>query len=164
MTVETPWVGRFLRVRRDGSWEYAERTNATGAAVIVAVDDGHLLLIEQQRVPTSRRCLELPAGLVGDEGPAETPAEAAIRELEEETGYRAAAVAVLGSFYSSPGITSESFTLVRATGLTKIGEPEDGITLHRIAMADLPAFVAAKRDAGIGIDARLLLFLGSDFR
>ena len=44
---------------------------------------------------------------------------AAARELEEETGYRAGRMEVIGEFYSSPGMVSESFTLVRASGLTK---------------------------------------------
>ena len=129
--------------------------------MIVAVDEGHLLLIEQRRIPTGRTCLELPAGLVGDERGPESAIAAAARELEEETGYHAAHLEALGVFYSSPGLTSESFTLVRATELTKVGELEDGITLHRVAMPDVPAFIAAKRDAGLGIDVRLLLFLGS---
>lgn len=160
MSRETVWEGRFLSVVKDGAWEYAERTGSTDAAVIVAVDDGHLLLIEQRRIPTGRTCLELPAGLVGDEGEAESAATAAARELEEETGYRAERVEELGSFYSSPGLTSEAFTLVRATGLTRVGEPEEGIVLHRVALAEVPAFIAARRREGLGIDAKLILFLG----
>ena len=160
MSRETVWEGKFLKVVQDGRWEYAERTGDIDAAVIVAVDDGHLLMIEQHRVPAGRRCLELPAGLVGDDGEAETATDAAARELEEETGYRAEQVEALGSFYSSPGLTSERFTLVRASGLTRVGEPEEGIVLHRVPLADVPAFIAAKRNEGLGIDAKLLLFVG----
>ena len=164
MSRETVWAGRFLKVVRDGRWEYAERTGDIDAAVIVAVDDAgdgrRLLLIEQHRIPAGRTCLELPAGLVGDEGGPEEATAAAARELEEETGYRADRVEALGSFYSSPGMTSERFTLVRATGLRRIGEPEEGIVLHRVPLADVPAFIAAKREAGLGIDAKLLLFAG----
>ena len=160
MSKDTVWEGRFLKVVQDGAWEYAERTGHIDAAVIVAIDDGCLLMIEQHRVPAGRTCLELPAGLVGDEGGPEEPTDAAARELEEETGYRADRVEELGRFYSSPGMTSERFTLVRATGLTCVGEPEAGVVLHRVALADVPAFIAAKRDAGLGIDAKLLLFVG----
>ena len=161
---EIVWEGRYLRVARDDRWEYAERTGDVAAAVIVAIDDeGHLLLIEQHRVPAGRRVLELPAGLVGDEGTAETPEAAAARELEEETGFRAARVEALGEFYASPGMTSERFTLVRASGLTRVGdgggtEAED-ITVHRVALEDVPAFVRAKRAEGLGIDAKLLVAL-----
>ena len=159
---ETLWEGRFLSVVKEGSWEYAERKGASGAVAIVADHDGHLLLIEQRRIPTGRLCLELPAGLVGDDGDAdEAPETAGARELEEETGYRAAAVESLGEFYSSPGLTSESFTLVRATGLTRVGEPEAGIALHRVPLAEVAAFVAGKRREGLGIDVRLLVVLGA---
>ena len=70
---------------------------------------------------------------------------------------------MLGEFYSSPGLTSERFTLVRATGLTRVGdgggtELED-IAVHRVPLADVRAFIAAKRAEGVAIDAKLLLFL-----
>ena len=119
---DVPWRGRFLEVRKRGRWEYAARTGGIHAAVVLALDDGHVILIDQYRVPLGRRCLELPAGLVGDDREAEEATVAGARELEEETGYRAARVESLGDYYSSPGMTSESFTLVRATDLTKVGE------------------------------------------
>ena len=80
------------------------------------------MLVEQYRVPLGRNCIELPAGLIGDETEGEDPLEAAGRELEEETGYRAAKLESLGEYYSSPGMVSESFTLVRASGLTRVGD------------------------------------------
>ena len=154
------WEGKFLTVVKDGTWEYAERQSNIGAAVIVALDGDEVLLVEQYRIPAGRVCLELPAGLVGDEGHDESVADAAKRELEEETGYRAETVEELGEFYSSPGMTSERFTMVRATGLAKVGEPEEGITVHRVARGAVAGFVSARRAAGIGIDAKLLVLLG----
>lgn len=163
---ETMWEGRFIAAKRRGKWEYVSRTRGIHAAVIVAVDDGHVLLVEQYRVPLGRRCLELPAGLVGDEAEGEAIAPAAIRELEEETGYRAAAMADLGRFYSSPGMVSESFTLLRAGGLTKVGPgggvPGEDIEVHRVPLVAIAAFVAAKRAAGVAIDVKLLMLLASD--
>ena len=88
---ETLWEGRFIAAKRRGKWEYVSRTRGIHAAVILAVDEGHVLLVEQYRVPLGRNCLELPAGLVGDESEGEAVETAAIRELEEETGWRAAA-------------------------------------------------------------------------
>lgn len=165
--VETMWSGRYLAVRRQGRWEYAERTRDIAAAVIVAVDDlGCVLLVEQYRVPIARACLELPAGLVGDEEAGESVLVAARRELEEETGYRAMRVEERGEYFSSPGMTSERFTLVVATGLDKTGDgggvAGENITVHRVAMAEIAAFVAAKRRAGVAIDAKVLMLLGSD--
>ena len=157
------WEGRFLAVEVEDGWEYATRARGIEAAVIVAVDDGHLILVEQHRIPAGRACLELPAGLIGDDAADEALEEAAVRELEEETGYRATAIERLGEFYSSPGMTSEAFTLVRATGLTRTGEgggvAGEGITVHRVPLPELRDFIAAKRAAGLGMDAKLLAVL-----
>ncbi len=162
---KTAWAGKFITVQTEGSWEFAARKGDIAAAVIVAIDDGHVILVEQFRVPLGRNCVELPAGLVGDETAGESVAVAAGRELEEETGYRADAIEDLGVFHSSPGMTSECFTLVRATGLTKVGDGggdgDENITVHRVARADVAAFVAAKRAAGVAIDAKMLLILAS---
>lgn len=159
----TVWQGKHLSVAVDDGWEFAERTNKLQAVVIVALDGDHVLLIEQERTPVGGRVLELPAGLVGDDTAGETVLDAAARELEEETGYRAASIEALGRYYSSPGLTSEAFTLVRATGLTRVGEGggvgSEAITVHRVALSDVSAFVQARRDAGVGIDAKLLLFV-----
>jgi ADP-ribose pyrophosphatase len=161
---EIMWQGNFVTARRKGKWEYVSRSRGIKAAVILAVEDGHVLLVEQFRVPLGKNCIELPAGLIGDHGEDEDPLDAAGRELEEESGYRAAKLESLGEYYSSPGMVSESFTLVRASGLTKVGDgggvEGEGITPHRVAVADLADFIAAKRAEGCGVDVRLLLLLG----
>jgi ADP-ribose pyrophosphatase len=160
---ETLWEGRYLAVRRRGKWEYVARTRGISAAVILAVDDGEAILIEQYRVPLGRNCLELPAGLIGDGAEEEAAEAAAIRELEEETGYRAAAITDLGRFHSSPGMASEGFTLLRAEGLTRVGAGGgvDGeeIIVHRVKLAEVADFVARKRAEGCAIDVKLLLLL-----
>jgi len=161
---ETLWVGRYIAAKRRGRWEYVSRTQGIGAAVILAVDDGHVLLVEQYRVPLGRPCLELPAGLIGDETKGETVADAAARELEEETGYRPARMTDLGHYHSSPGMVSEGFTLLRAEGLTKVsdggGVEGEDIVVHRVRLDEVPAFVAAKRAEGYAIDVKMLLLLG----
>ena len=163
--MSTEWEGRYLTIQKQGTWEYATRAGDIAAAVIVAIDDGHVLLVEQFRVPIGRNCLELPAGLVGDETAGESVAVAAGRELEEETGYRAERIEDLGLFHSSPGMTSESFTLVRASGLTRVGDgggdAQENITVHRVAPEAVAGFVATKRREGVAIDAKMLLLLGS---
>ncbi len=162
-TADIMWQGAFITVRRQGNWEFVGRARGISAAVILAVDDGHVLLVEQYRVPLGRACLELPAGLVGDETAGEPIAQAAARELEEETGYRAGAVEIIGEFCSSPGMVSESFTLVRATGLVKInsggGVAGENITVHRVPLATIADFIAARRAAGLAMDVKLLLLL-----
>ena len=158
------WEGRYLNVRKQGTWEFVERAGRIEAVVILAIDDNHVLLVEQHRVPLGRRCLELPAGLVGDETEGEAIEEAAKRELEEETGYFPARMERLGEFMSSPGMSSERFMLVRAHDLTKVGRGggtfSEDITVHRVPLNDIARFVAGRRDGDVAIDAKLLMLLG----
>ena len=172
---ELVWQGKYIQVKTLGTWEWVGRTRGVSAAVILAVDEGafgeaqdrHVLLVEQYRVPIARHCLELPAGLVGDEEDGEEASVAAIRELEEETGYRAERMVDLGRFHASPGMSSEGFTLLRAEGLTKVGDgggvDHEEIIVHRVPLADVPALVERKRAEGAAIDVKLLLLLGSGF-
>lgn len=167
---EIMWKGRFITAKRRGTWEYAGRARGIRAAAIIAIDDeGCVLLVEQFRVPLGRVCLEIPAGLIGDDdGHENESAEtAAIRELEEETGYTAARMDNLGEFYSSPGMVSEAFTLLRARDLTKVGEggglPGENITVHRVPLAELPQFVAQWRERGHAVDVRIALLLAAGF-
>jgi ADP-ribose pyrophosphatase len=164
---ETVWEGKYIKVTRQGTWEYVSRTRNVTAAVILAIDEGHVILVEQYRVPIGARCLELPAGLVGDETEGEEVEAAAIRELEEETGYRAGRMVDLGRFHSSAGMSSEGFTLLRAEQLTKVSEgggvPGEDIEVHRVALDQVPAFIEAKRAEGCCADVKLLLLLASEF-
>ena len=160
---EVVWQGKFITAKVNGKWEYVARARGIKAAVILAVDDAHVILVEQYRVPLGRNCLELPAGLIGDHEAGEGVELAAARELEEETGYRAAQIEVIGEFYSSPGMVSESFTFVRAHDLTKVsgggGVDGEDITVHRVALGDMPSFITQKRAEGVGIDVKLLTLL-----
>lgn len=162
---QTVWQGKFITAKVKGKWEYVSRSRGIKAAVILAIDaENHVILVEQFRVPLGRPCIELPAGLIGDHGENEGATDAAARELEEETGYRAARMESLGEFYSSPGMVSESFTLLRASGLTKVGpgggvDGED-ITVHRVPITGIGQFIAESRARGLGIDVRLLMLLG----
>ncbi|MEX0342056.1 MAG: NUDIX hydrolase [Erythrobacter sp.] len=165
---EVMWQGKFVTAKKRGRWEYAGRTHGIRAAAIVAIDDDdHVILVSQYRVPLGRICLEIPAGLIGDhEGASDESAEtAAGRELEEETGYRAARFETLGDYYSSPGMVSESFTLLRAHGLVRVGDGggTDGedISVHRVARSELAEFVARWRAMGHGVDVRIAMLLAS---
>jgi ADP-ribose pyrophosphatase len=163
---ETVWEGKYLAAKRRGTWEYVSRTRNISAAVILALDEGDVILVEQYRVPLGRNCLELPAGLIGDETEGEAVEAAAIRELEEETGYRAGRMKDVGFYFSSPGMVSEGFTLLRAEDLTRIGPgggvEGENIIVHRVPLAGIAAFVAAKRAEGCAIDVRMLLLLAED--
>lgn len=159
------WTGDWIVAKRRGRWEYASRKRGIRAAVIVAVDGGEVILVEQYRVPIGRICLELPAGLIGDEDDTEDALASARRELEEETGYRAAQWETLGEFYSSPGMVSESFTLLKATGLTQVGEgggtEHEDIVVHRVPLERVAETIVAHRAKGHGIDVKLTMLLGA---
>jgi len=140
------YEGEFLRLLRRRHWEYVERTNSHGVAVIVAVTAEHeLLLVEQYRLPVERPVIELPAGLVGDVEAGEPLLEAAQRELVEETGYRAARMEVLADGPTTAGLSNEITTFCAAHGLTRVGpgggdESED-IVVHPVPLAGLRAWL-----------------------
>jgi ADP-ribose pyrophosphatase len=165
---EVMWQGRFIAAKTRGKWEYVSRARGIRAAVILAIDEGadgpHVLLVDQYRVPLGRRCIELPAGLVGDHDAGEDSMIAAARELEEETGYRPDRLVSLGEFYSSPGMVSESFTLFRAEGLTRTGDgggvDGEDIAVHRVPLDGLAQQIETWRAEGYAIDVKMLLLLG----
>jgi ADP-ribose pyrophosphatase len=172
---EVLFNGQWLRLMRRGRWEYAERTNQGGAsAVIVAVtDDDHVVFVEQYRVPIERRTIEMPAGLIGDSvaTAGEDVLASAARELEEETGFRAARVVPVMQGPSSAGMSSETMHFVRAFGLTRVGpgggDGSEDIQVHLVPRADCARFLADRHAAGYGIDPKLyagLYFIDRDAR
>jgi ADP-ribose pyrophosphatase len=84
------------------------------AAILPLLSDDRIVLIENYRLSVDRRLLEIPAGTLE---PGEEPSEAALRELAEETGYRAGSLELWMSFYPSPGILTERMYLYAATDL-----------------------------------------------
>ena len=143
--------GRILEFRvdevetPDGHRSKREIAEHPGGVAIVAIDDEErVLLVRQWRHAIGRALLEIPAGTLDRDaaGGIEDHAGAAARELEEETGYRAATWRYLGSFYTAPGFTSELMHLYLATGLTaantdRLGPDEDErLELEAVPLAD----------------------------
>jgi ADP-ribose pyrophosphatase len=154
--------GKYLELLRDGHWEYVARVNARGAVFVLAVTDRReLLLVEQYRVPVAERTLELPAGIYGDDESAkdETPGQCALRELEEETGYRGKVAKVLLSGPVAPGLTSEVMHLVRVAGLTKVhaggGVGSEQITVHAVPLDSIVDWLERKRREGFQVEPRI---------
>lgn len=154
--------GKFLRLVRQGTWEYSERLGISGVVGIVPVTDaGEIVLVEQFRVPTGRSVLELPAGLVGDlPGRESEPFElAAARELEEETGYRAGRLQRLLTGPNSAGSNSSQMTFYLATQLSKVGpgggDEHEAITVHVIKLAEAWPWLQAQEAAGKALDPKI---------
>lgn len=93
--------------------------------VVAITAEGKMLLVEQERQGTRKNSIEFVAGLVD---PGEDPQRAALRELEEETGYRAQHIEQLGWYYTDPAILTNKVTVFLATGCTPTGKtnPDDG--------------------------------------
>jgi ADP-ribose pyrophosphatase len=165
-------TGKFLALIKEGHWEYVDRVNATGAALILAVTaERKVLLVEQYRIPVHARTIELPAGIIGDEpGSAhESQGEAARRELLEETGYAAETMESLMFGPACSGLTSERVTLFRASGLRRAGPgggvAHEEIVLHEVPVVEVAAWLETKAKAGILIDPKVyagLFFLSQD--
>ena len=118
---------------------------------IVAVDaEDEVLLVRQYRRPAERALLEIPAGTLdhGKGGAIEDPEIASRRELEEETGYRAASWRLLGRFWTAPGFATELMYLYLATDLSVAGDdrrlPEADERLHLVRMPWREAVAAAE--------------------
>ncbi|MCL6443725.1 MAG: NUDIX hydrolase [Alicyclobacillus sp.] len=125
-----------------------------GAVAILAEPaPEQLLFVEQFRKAPDAVILEIPAGKLD---PEESPVDCARRELEEETGYRAAALEQVAAFYTSPGFADEYITLFFASGLTKGDmklDEDEFLNLHVLTRADVEARLAA----GAFKDAKTLI-------
>ncbi len=154
--------GRWLRLLRRGRWEYAERTNPGGAALIIALTpDDRLLFVEQYRVAIEATTIELPAGLIGDlpGNRSESAIEAAHRELVEETGWQAGSVEFLFEGPTSAGMSNEMITFVRARDLRRVGpgggDETERITVHEVPRAEAPEWLLAQQRTGRSVDPKI---------
>src|SRR6188472_3382076 len=119
--------GKFFGVERgtfrheDGEVVHRELVTHPGAVGVVVLDGDNLWLVRQPReavgVPD---LLEIPAGKLDE--PGEDPLECAQRELAEEIGKHAEHWEPLGSFFTSPGISSEEVHLFIATDIADVDE------------------------------------------
>lgn len=126
-----------------------------GAAVLPVFSNGDVLLVEQFRYPMRRALLELPAGKIET---GELPEETAVRELEEEVGYRAGRLEKLGAFYTTPGFCTELLHLFLARDLQpgrSGGDEDEELLVHRYSLNELHRLVRL----GEIVDAKTLIGL-----
>ena len=113
-----------------------------GVCILPITEDQKVLSIKQYRHAIKSWEWELPAGMIDND--ALSPMETAKKELEEETGYSAEHWLELGSFFPSPGSTSEEIFLFAAAGLRASEQNLDSseqIELHKISMEELKNLV-----------------------
>jgi len=160
-TLETKPVfeGRIISLQVDtvrlpnGETATREIVRHPGAVAVVALLDGKMLVVEQFRKPLEKVQVEIPAGKL-DAG--EEPEAAAIRELEEETGYKARSIRHLHSFSVSPGFADEIvhvyFTDDLEPGSVKLDD-EEFLTCEAITLEQAQSYIAEGRIC----DAKTLL-------
>jgi len=159
---EQVFKGALLDVRRDvvampdGSQATREYVVHPGAVVIVPVlDDGRLVMERQFRYPVGRSMLEFPAGKLDHREP---PIECAVRELAEETGYRARLWAVAGVLHNAIGYSTEVIHVLFARGLTAGTRAlDDGELIDLVVMSE--AELDAACAVGQVTDAKTLIAL-----
>jgi ADP-ribose pyrophosphatase len=157
----TRYKGRYLSLLERDGWEFTSRSNATGVVVLVAVtDEREIVLVEQFRKPVGSQVIELPAGLVGDQGDSsETRLTAAARELEEETGFEAAHLEVLMDCPSSAGMSDEIVTFVQASGLRRTGpgggDDSEDIQVHVVPLDQADRWLRKHAAAGKPLDPKI---------
>jgi ADP-ribose pyrophosphatase len=153
-TVHRPYVGRLFAV------EVVSRGTVTrevvrhpGAVLIVPrLDEDRLVLVRNYRIAVADRLWEFPAGTL-EKG--EAPEAAAGRELEEETGYRAARIRHLAEFYTSPGLSDELMRVFAADELEFVGqrlEPHEDIQVGVVSIDETMSMI----DDGRIIDGKTI--------
>jgi ADP-ribose pyrophosphatase len=140
--------GRVLRLEvddireADGATGIREVVRHRGSVAALAVhDDGRIVLVRQYRHPVGASLWELPAGMLNEN---EEPAVGAARELEEETGLRAADVTPLADFFTTPGFCDERMYVFRATRFTEVPpRPDDDehIEVRTCSLAEALAMI-----------------------
>ena len=132
----TPWFEVLAKTMKPGEAPYYSLRLPDYAAVVAITEDQRVLAVRQYRPAVERHTIELPSGLVD---PGESPAEAARRELLEETGYEAAEVEVLGPMEPDTGRLGNLIWSCVATGARRVEgrAPEEGIEVLTYSFPEL---------------------------
>lgn len=151
----------FDREGRPHWWEFVTRKRTAGAVLVIPILSGNppeVVLVRQFRPPLNRWVVEFPAGLL-DAG--ESPADCALRELEEETGCQGSIVAAGIEGFTTPGLTDEAVVTVLVEIVAR-GQPAPEVMEHlEVLTIPLPALrtaLSAMAGEGLAIDAKLWNF------
>lgn len=135
---EKVYSGKILSVKLstvelpDQNYSKREIVLHDNAVAVVAIQDDKILLVKQYRISVDKIIYEVPAGMIEHD---ENPKDAALRELEEETGYRAKNIEYLTEFYSTPGFCTEKLSIFYAKDLEFVGQNlDEGENLEVVEM------------------------------
>ncbi|MDX1994968.1 MAG: NUDIX hydrolase [bacterium] len=167
VSTQTLYDGRIVKLDLhevelpNGQHSKREIVRHPGAVAVVAFDtEGKVLLVRQYRTAAGKVLLEIPAGTLN---PNEPPLDCAVRELQEETGYRPGKIDSMGGIYTAPGYTTEFIHLFLATDLSesRLQADDDEFievvrlplpeALHRIEQGEI---VDAKTTSGLLLASR----------
>jgi ADP-ribose pyrophosphatase len=162
MKRKTLFEGKYKRFVTEQGWEFVERVKCGGIVVIFALTETrNVLFVEQLRVPVGARVIEFPAGLASDKEGCENEslAEAAHRELLEETGYEAERMAPVFSGPLAAASNVDIATFFKAENIRKKGtgggdETED-ILVHEVPFGQVDGWLLQKQNEGSLIDPKI---------
>ncbi len=160
------YKGKLINVRIDeillknGNKYVREIVEHPGAvAILPFLDNDTILMVKQYRRAADKVLLEIPAGTLNKN---ETPENCALRELEEETGYRAHKIEKLGTFYLAPGYSTEIIYAFLAKELEKQKqrlEIDEDIVVEKVKIKDLLTMINEGKIEDAKTLASLFLFL-----
>ena len=147
---ESPWLALALADVElpDGPRfeHHLVRIPRHAAAAVVIDDERGVLLLWRHRFITDRWGWEVPAGAIE---PAESPEDAAAREILEETGWRPGPLRRLTTFTPAPGVLDHTFHVLAADGAEHVGEPADPFEAERIECVPWPRVRELIRDGAV---------------
>lgn len=162
LSTERVYTGKVLKLDRDtvelpnGKTTVLEILRHPGASAVVPIkEDGTVVLIRQLRHAAGGFIYEIPAGKLDHQ---EDPKICAIRELEEEVGYRAGALTLLTSIWTAPGFTDEVIHIYQASGLQPGKQNLDQDEVLEVVEWPLEVAMAKIRDGTIR-DAKTIIGL-----
>ncbi len=159
---DSPILGLRVDALRDAAGASYNRVVVEYGEAVVLVpvaDDGRVLMVRQYRHPTGRWLLELPAGGIDERDT--IPADAALRELREETGYRGT-IEQIGGFFLAPGYSDEYQYIFAASDLSEDpldADEDEDLRLEQVTLDEALALIASGEICDAKTIASLLLYL-----